>query len=59
MHLQKKFGGTIKDIKKDNLKIDYIIKNFPKGNKDIDIINAFSEGAHLNLEKSLKRLDLT
>ena len=44
MHLQKKFGDTIKDIKKDNLKIDYIIKNFPRGNKDIDIINAFSGG---------------
>ncbi len=56
MHLQKKFGYSIKDIKKDNLKINYIIKNFPKGDNDIDIINAFSDGT-FKFAKILKKIN--
>ena len=44
MHLQKKFGNTIKEIKNDKLKIAYKVKNFPKGDDEIDIISAFSKG---------------
>lgn len=56
MHLQKEYGYTIKEIEKDNLKIDFKIKNFSKSVKDIDIINAFSIGTS-KFGKILKKIN--
>ena len=56
MHLQKKYGYTIKEIEKDNLKIDFKIKNYSNSLKDIDIIDAFSLGTS-KFGKILKKIN--
>ena len=56
MHLQKKYGYTIKEIEKDNLKIDFKIKNHSNSLKDIDIIDAFSLGTS-KFGKVLKKIN--
>ena len=44
MHLSKKFGNSINEIINEKIKINFFVNNLPKGEKDIDIINATAEG---------------
>ena len=56
MHLQKKYGYSIREIKNDNLKIDYKLKNFSVSKNKIDIINAFATGTS-KFGKILKKIN--
>lgn len=44
MHLSKKHGYSKKEILNEKIKINFIVNNLPKGEKDLDIINATALG---------------
>ena len=41
-HLEKKFGLTFKDIKKDKITIDYKLNINAKGSSKVDVSNSFN-----------------
>ncbi len=44
MHFSKRFGSTIKEINKKKFDKIYSIKNLPKGQLNIDILNSINKG---------------